>query len=125
MAPVEAGEIIKPDIKLEVVSRTIGYGNGDTRIKTEAFEIRVPLEIRQEIKELMTRLGNNGGMPAGHYISYGLVQTVGEEVYKKMLRLQNDYLTNFRLIPLFGISPLALLHQITVDYSDGPPHQSS
>jgi hypothetical protein len=91
----EEGEVPQPDIKLEVISRTVGYGKGDGRIKTKAFEIRVPLEIRQEIKEIMTSLGNSGGMPAGMYILYGLVQTVGAEVYKKMLRLQNDYLTNF------------------------------
>jgi hypothetical protein len=77
----EEGEVPQPDIKLEEITRTIGYGNGDGRIKTEAFEIQVPLEIRQEIKEIMTRLGNNGGMPAGRYIPYGLVQTVGAEVY--------------------------------------------
>jgi hypothetical protein len=43
----------KPDIKLEVIPRTIGYGSGKGRIKMEAFEIRVPLEIRQEIKEII------------------------------------------------------------------------
>ena len=117
----EEGEIIKPDIKLKVISRAIGYGNGEGRIKTEAFEIRV----RKDIKEILTRLGNNGGIPTGRYIPYGLVQTVGAEVYKKMLRLQNDYLTNFRLIPLFGICPKALTHQITIDYNEGPPHQTS
>jgi hypothetical protein len=41
----EEGEIIPPEIKLEVVNRNLGCGNGDTRIKTEAFEIRVPLKF--------------------------------------------------------------------------------
>jgi hypothetical protein len=43
---MEEGEVPKPDLKVEAVSHTIGYGNGDGRIKTaEAFEVRVPLEI--------------------------------------------------------------------------------
>lgn len=82
---LEEGEIAKPAIKLEVVSRTLGCGNGDGRIKTEAFEIRVPLEIRVEIKEIMTRLGSKDSIPKGRFIPYGLVQTVGAEVYKKMM----------------------------------------
>jgi hypothetical protein len=28
------GEVIKPAIKLEAVARTIGFGNGEARIKT-------------------------------------------------------------------------------------------
>jgi hypothetical protein len=55
-ATAEEGEIFKPDIKLEAVARTIGFGNGDDRIKTEAFEIRVPSPIRIIVKEIMTRL---------------------------------------------------------------------
>ena len=31
----EDGEIIKPDIKLKAVARTIGFGNGEARIKTK------------------------------------------------------------------------------------------
>jgi hypothetical protein len=119
---LEEGEIAKPEIKLEVVARTLGYGNGDGRIKTEAFEIRVPLEIRVEIKEIMTRLGSKDLIPKGRFIPYGLVQTVGAEVYKKMLRMQNDYLTNFRIVPVFGITPKALKHVIAI-YQDGREQQ--
>jgi hypothetical protein len=50
----------KPVLKLEVVARSIGFGNGDTRIKTDAFEVRIPIEIRIPIKEILTRLGNQG-----------------------------------------------------------------
>jgi hypothetical protein len=114
----EEGEIIPPEIKLEVVARNLGYGNGDTRIKTEAFEIRVPLEIRIAIKEIMTRLGTKDLFPKGRFIPYGLVQTVGAEVYKKMLRMQNDYLTNFRIVPVFGITPQALNHVICIQRDD-------
>jgi hypothetical protein len=103
----EEGKILSPDIKLEIISR---YGNGDSRIKTEAFEIRVPLEIRLDIKEILNRLGNKDLFPSGRFIPYGLVQTVGAEVYKKILRMQNDFLTNFRMIPVFGITPQALKH---------------
>jgi hypothetical protein len=44
-ADAEEGEVKTPDIKIKAISRTIRYGNGDGRIKTEAYEIRVPLEI--------------------------------------------------------------------------------
>jgi hypothetical protein len=111
---------IQPDIKLEVNTRTIGYGNGDTRIKTEAFEIRVPIEIRLEIKEIMTRLGSKNLIPAGVFVPYGLAQTVGVEVYKKLLRMQNEYLTNFRIIPVFGITPQALQHVIQIEHNNTP-----
>jgi hypothetical protein len=87
----EEGEVEKPDIKLEATTRTIGFGNGDGRIKTEAFKIRVPIEIRLMIKEILTRLGTKNAIPDGRFIPYGLVQTVGAEVYKKMLRMQNDF----------------------------------
>jgi hypothetical protein len=46
----EEGEIAKLDIKLEVVAHGIGLGNGAGRIKTNAFEVRAPLEIRLPIK---------------------------------------------------------------------------
>ena len=120
---VEEGEVIKPDIKLEAVARTIGFGNGESRIKTEAFEIRVPLAIRLLIKEILTRLGTHNALPEGRFIPYGLVQSVGSEVYKKMLRMQNIFLTNFRTIPVFGILPQALHHVINVDGPDGTQRQ--
>jgi hypothetical protein len=77
------GETQRPDINLEVVPCTIRYGNGPGPIKMDAFEIRVPLEIRLEIKEILTRLGSKEQIPDGRFIPYGLVQTVGAEVYKK------------------------------------------
>jgi hypothetical protein len=113
------GESANPDIKLEVISRTVGYGNGDSRVKTEAFEIRVPLEIRVEIKEIITRLGIKHLIPKGVFIPYGLVQTVGAEVYKTMLRRQNEYLLNFRIVPVFGITPQALANEIAFEQNDG------
>ena len=116
---IEAGEMLKPDIKLEAVARTIGFGNGDSRIKTEAFEIRVPLAIRLIIKEIMTRLGNAASLPTGRFIPYGLVQSVGSDVYKKMLVMQNVFLANFRTIPVFGLTPNALNHVINIDETDG------
>ena len=79
----EEGEIARPDIKLEAYARTIGYGNGEGRIKTEAFEIRVPLPIRLLIKEILNRLGTQDAMPEGRFIPYGLEKSVGSEVYKK------------------------------------------
>ena len=75
------GDKWKPEIKLEVITRNLGYGNGDDRIKTDAFEIRVPIEIRMEIKEILTRLGNNGTIPKGRFIPYGLTQSVGTKVH--------------------------------------------
>jgi hypothetical protein len=115
-------ETQRPDIKLEVVARNIGYGNGPGRIKTDAFEIRVPLEIRLEIKEILTRLGSKEKIPDGRFIPYGLVQTAGAEVYKNMLRMQNQFLEDFRMIPIFGIIPTALEHIINVDFTDGTKH---
>jgi hypothetical protein len=121
----EEGEVVKPDIKLEATTRTVGYGNGDGRIKTEAFEIRVPMEIRLEIKEILTRLGNKNSVPEGRFIPYGLVQTVGAEVYKKMLRMQNEFLTNFRMIPVFGITTKALQHVFNTFDEDGQERQTT
>jgi hypothetical protein len=40
-----------------------------------------------------------------------------------MLRMQNEFLTNFRIVPVFGITPQALLHVISVDYDDGTTRQ--
>jgi hypothetical protein len=117
--PAEEGEIVPPIIKLEVVARTIGFGNGANRITTEAFEIRVPIEIRIEIKEIVTRLGTKNQIPNGRFIPYGLAQTVGAEVHKNMLRLQNDFLANFRLVPVFGITPNALKHVIAIHTDAG------
>ena len=122
---VEEGEIVRPDIKLEAYARTIGYGNGEGRIKTEAFEIRVPLPIRLIIKEILTRLGTQDAMPEGRFIPYGLVQSVGSDVYKKMIRMQNVFLTNFRTIPVFGILPRALEHIIKIDNNDGTSNHMS
>ena len=119
----EDGEIIKPELKLEAICRTIAFGNGDDRIKTEAFEIRVPLPIRLVIKEIMTRLGNQNILPQGRFIPYGLVQSVGSDVYKKMIRMQNAYLSNFRHIPVFGLLPQALNHTITVDSAAENPRR--
>jgi hypothetical protein len=113
------GETQRPDIKLEVVTCTIGYGNGPGRIKTNAFQICVPLKIRLEIKEILTQLGSKEQIPDGRFIPYGLIQTVGAEVYKKMLRMQNQFLEDFRMIPIFGITPTALEHIINVDFTDG------
>ena len=112
------GDELKPDIKLEVLARHLGYGNGPDRIKTDAFEIRVPIEIRIEIKEILTRLGNNGTFPEGRFIPYGLTQTVGADVHKQMIRMQNDVLRNFRVIPVFGLLPSALAHNIAVNNDD-------
>ena len=35
----EEGEIVQPDIELEAYARTIGYGNGEGPIKTEALSL--------------------------------------------------------------------------------------
>jgi hypothetical protein len=44
---------------------------------------------------------------------------VGAAVYKKMSRMQNDFLTNFRILVLvFGITPQALKHIIKVEFND-------
>jgi hypothetical protein len=87
---IEEGEVLKLDIKIEAIARTIGFGNGNgnNRTKTEAFEIRVPLEIRLIIKEIMTHLGTQNSLPEGRFILYGLVQSVGPSIYKKMLQMQ-------------------------------------
>lgn len=115
----EEGEVVKPDIKLEAVARTIGFGNGDDRIKTEAFEIRVPSPIRLLIKEILTRLGTQNSLPEGRFIPYGLVQSVGSDVCKQMLRMQNAFLSNFRMMPAFGLLPQALQHVISINCPDG------
>ena len=112
------GDELNPEIKLEVIARHLGYGNGDDRIKTDAFEIRVPIEIRIEIKEILTRLGSKGTIPEGRFIPYGLAQTVGADVHKQMIRMQNDFLKNFRVIPVFGLLPSALAHKIMVTTED-------
>jgi hypothetical protein len=113
------GEVIKPNLKLEAVARTIGFSNGEGRIKTEAFEIHVPLAIRVIIKEILTRLGIQNALPEGRFVPYGLVQSVGSEVHKKMTRMQNVFLTNFRTIPVFGLLPAALQHIIKIAAADG------
>jgi hypothetical protein len=90
------GKVFKPEIELEVViARNIGFGNGPTRIKTDAFEIRVPIEICIPIKEILTRLSTKGSIPEGRSIPYGLSQSVGVNVHKQMIRMQNDFLINF------------------------------
>jgi hypothetical protein len=76
---IEEGEVEQPDIKLEAITHTIGFGNGDGRIKTEAFEIRVPLEICLMIKEILTQLGTKNAIPDGRFIPYGLVQTIARK----------------------------------------------
>ena len=96
------GDELEPDIKLEAIARHFVYGNGADRIKTKAFRIRVPIEIRIEIKEILTQLGNNGTFPEGYLIPYSLV---GADVHKQMIRIQNDFLRNFRVIPVFGLFP--------------------
>ena len=63
-------------MKVEVIARHLGYDNGDDRIKTDAFEIRVPIEIRIEIKEILTCLGNNSNIPKGRFIPYSLTQSI-------------------------------------------------
>jgi hypothetical protein len=63
----EEGEIQTPDIKVEAISCTIGYGNGDARIETEAFEIRVPLEIRIKIKGITTCLVAKNSVLTGRF----------------------------------------------------------
>jgi hypothetical protein len=125
LSDAEEGEIAKPKIKLEVVACTIGCGNEENRIKTDAFEIRVPLAVRLIIKEIMTRLGNQEAIPEGRYIPHGLVQNVGAEVCKMMLRMQNSFLNNFPMIPVFGITPQALQHVIAIDDPDGSQHQTT
>jgi hypothetical protein len=80
---MEEGKLETPDITLEAITHTVGFGNGDSRIKTKAFEIRVPLEIRLTIKEILTRIATKDDIPDGPYIPYGLIQTVGAKVYKK------------------------------------------
>jgi hypothetical protein len=112
------GDELKPEIKLEVIARHVGFGNGNDRIKTDAFEIRVPIEIRIEIKEILTRLGNKGTLPEGRFIPYGLAQSVGTNVHKQMIRMQNDFLLNFCVIPVFGLLPSALSHEITISNKD-------
>jgi hypothetical protein len=67
----------------------------------------------------MMRLGTNVKILSGRFIPYGLVQTVGAKVYKKVLRMQNDFLTNFRIVPVFGIIPQAWQLMITVEFNDG------
>jgi hypothetical protein len=78
----EEGEVAPLNLKLEVVARGIGFGNGAGRIKTDAFEVRVPLEIRLPMKEILSRLGHKGLLPEGRFIPYGLAQSVGVDVYK-------------------------------------------
>ena len=97
------GGKLKPDIKLEVLACHLGYSNGDDRIKTDAFEIRVPIEIRIEIKETLTLLYNNGTIPDCRFIPYGLTQSAGAEVHKQMICMQNALFRNFRVIPVFGL----------------------
>ena len=109
-----AGETLRPDIKLEVIARSIAFGNGAARIKTDAFEVRVPLEIRMPIKEILTRLGNTNTIPEGRFIPYGLAQSVGANVHKQMIRMQNDFLADFRVVPVFGLLPAALAYEIDI-----------
>jgi hypothetical protein len=111
--------VIKPNLKLEAVARTIGSGDGEGRIKTEAFEIRVPSAIHIVIKEILTRLGIQNALPKGRFVPCGLVQSVGSEAHKKMTRMQNMFLTNFRAIPVFGLPPAALQHIIKSAAADG------
>ena len=63
---------LTPEIKLKVIARHIGFGNGNGRIKTEAFEIKVPIEIGIEVKEILTCLGNKGTHPGKVISSHSL-----------------------------------------------------
>jgi hypothetical protein len=112
------GEVLKPAIKLEVAAPNIAFGNGEARIKTDAFEVRVPLEIRIQIKEILTRLGSKGLIPEGRFIPYCLTQLVGMNAQKQMIRMQNDFLADFRVIPVFGLIPAALAHEIVICNAD-------
>jgi hypothetical protein len=114
--PTEEGKVIKADIKLEAIARTVGFGNDDDRIKTEAFQIRIPLEIWLVIKEIMTRLRTQNSLPEGHFITYGLVQSVVQE---NVPHAKCSVLSNFRTIPVFGLLPQALQHPINIDSPDG------
>jgi hypothetical protein len=117
---------VKPDIKLDTINCTTRYGNGGSRIKPEAFELRVLLEIRLEIiKAILTRLGNKNMVPAGRFIPYELVQTIRADVYKNMLRMQNEFLTNYQTIPVFGIAAQAFKHVFNTFDDDGHERQTT
>jgi hypothetical protein len=107
----EEGKGLAPKIELKAISHIIRYGNRDSHIKTEAFKIQVPLKIQ------LTRSGNKNLVPNRRLAPYGLVQTVGAEVYKKMLRMYNDFLTSFWMIPVFRITSQALKH-VKLFFSD-------
>ena len=66
------GDKFKPEIKLKVIVCHLGFGKGDDRIKTDSFEIRLSMEMRIEIEEILTHLRNNGTLPEGGFIPYGL-----------------------------------------------------
>ena len=52
-------------------------------------------------------------------------QSVGAEVYKKMLRMQNEFLANFRMVPVFGITPKALKHVFNAFDDDDNERQTT
>jgi hypothetical protein len=105
--------VLTLEIKLEVIACNIAFGNGKAHIKTAAFEVQVPLGIHIQVKEILTRLGSKGLIPEGHFVLYGLTQLVGANVHKQMIRMQNDFLADFR-IPVFGLIPAALAHEIII-----------
>ena len=90
----------------DLSSSTVSYGNGKLRVKTTAFEVKCHSDHAKILKIILTRSSLNTDQKNYdniQFVSYGLAQVAGEQVYKQQIVKQNAFLHNLAIIPVHNI----------------------
>ena len=87
----------------DLVINSFGFGNGDARITTKAFEVRCAPDDAPILKKLFTRISLMSKYKV-HFMPNGMLQISGQAAYKNALCSHNEYLSKFATFPVYGIS---------------------
>ena len=107
-------EPTKPDKTIvfpafDLSTKRVGFGNGNSRVTTVAYEIRCHPAHATLLKSILIQASVLDPIAPSdnhiHFIPYGLLQTTDANTVKNQIIQQNRFLANTGIVPILNISP--------------------
>ena len=104
-----------PIPKFTIFTATRSFGNGSNRVKASVLVIETAEKDAQYLKTLLNYGYENNFLTHGIFVPTGIHLTTSPEIYKGLLRKQNEFVKLLLVLPIKGISEDAMLQDINIE----------
>ena len=104
--------------------KRVGYGNGNRRVSTMAFEVKCHRDNASILKRLLSRASASDDKPPNndniHFVAYGLPQYTSSELYRTQILKKNNLLYNISVIPIVNIDSDVMYNDLHYKHLTSP-----